>query len=46
MPDATALAAEVERVRAAALSLEDTGKGFLVRDPSRNAVLLTADAAR
>ena len=40
LPDAAALSAVVERVRAAGLPLEETAAGLLVRDPAQNGVLL------
>ncbi len=45
LPDKTELQRVVERVRQAGLPVEQTDNGFLVRDPSQNAVVL-ADASR
>ncbi len=44
LPNHAELARVVERVRAASLPVEETPDGFLIRDPSQNGVLLTADA--
>ncbi len=41
LPDASALAAVVGRVRAAGVPLEETAQGLFVRDPAQNGVLLT-----
>jgi catechol 2,3-dioxygenase len=43
LPDAGALAAVVGRVRAVGLPVEEQADGLLVRDPSQNGLLLTAD---
>jgi catechol 2,3-dioxygenase len=43
LPDQPALDAVLARVRAAAVPVEETDGGALVRDPSRNAVLLRAE---
>jgi catechol 2,3-dioxygenase len=44
LPDDTALSRVLGRVRAAGLPVEETEGGQLVRDPSRNGVLLTTQA--
>jgi catechol 2,3-dioxygenase len=44
LPDEVELTRVVDRVRAAGLPFEVTNHGTLVRDPSRNGVLLTAQA--
>ena len=44
LPDAAALAAVQERVKASDVSVEQTGDGLLMRDPSRNGLLLSGPA--
>lgn len=43
LPGSASLASVADRVRAAGLPLEETEQGLLVRDPSRNAVVLTTN---
>jgi catechol 2,3-dioxygenase len=43
VPDAEALNTTVDRARAAGLVFEEQANGLLTRDPSHNALLLTAD---
>lgn len=44
LPDQAALAQVVDRVRAAGIELEELPDGLLVRDPSRNGVLLSTQS--
>jgi catechol 2,3-dioxygenase len=45
LPDQTALAQVLERVREAGLPTEATDAGVLIRDPSQNGVVLSAEAS-
>ncbi len=42
LPDASELGKVIDRVRGAGLPIEETNEGVLIRDPSQNAVVLTA----
>jgi len=41
LPDEAARAAVIDRVRAASIPIETTGEGVIVRDPAKNAILLS-----